>query len=208
MSVSEYELKERAIAPRVTLEQVEASIISEHYFTAGDGDAHVAEQASLGLDHIRQTPVALNCLTFCILVLRNGYTVSGQSACADPANFKPDIGRRLARVNAVNQIWTLLGYELKTKLALVEQAGVCDGDMAKLPGLKTYIGTNVIYAVPMTRGLYNEFRGWFVPADEWPDDAGFLVQYTDGGLPNINGFTGYVSWSPKEVFEAAYKAIR
>ena len=38
MSVSESELKAAAVAPRVTLEDVEASIRYEHYFTAGDGE--------------------------------------------------------------------------------------------------------------------------------------------------------------------------
>jgi hypothetical protein len=70
--------------------------------------------------------------------------------------------------------------------------------------VKQYIGVKVINAKPMTRLAYNSFRGWDVPADENPDDEGFLVEYTDGGKANTKDFIGYVSWSPKEVFEKAY----
>jgi hypothetical protein len=59
----------------------------------------------------------LHLLTFCVLVLKNGFTVTGESACASPENFDAEIGRRIARANAVNKIWPLLGYELKTKLS-------------------------------------------------------------------------------------------
>ena len=59
---------------------------------------------------------ALDLLTFCVLVLRNGFTVTGESACASPENFDPEIGRNIARQNAVQKIWPLMGYELHTKL--------------------------------------------------------------------------------------------
>ena len=68
-----------------------------------------------------------------------------------------------------------------------------------------YIGTKVINAKPMTRLEYNKFRGWELPADENPADEGYLVEYVDGGQANTKEFTGYVSWSPKEVFERAYR---
>lgn len=71
--------------------------------------------------------------------------------------------------------------------------------------MKTYIGTKIINAKPMTRGDYNAFRGWTVPADENPADEGYLVEYTDGGKGNTNLYAGYVSWSPKEQFEKAYR---
>ncbi len=59
----------------------------------------------------------LELLTFCVLVLRNGYTVTGESACASPENFDAEIGREIARLNAVSKIWPLMGYELRSKLA-------------------------------------------------------------------------------------------
>ena len=59
----------------------------------------------------------LRLLTFCVLVLRNGFTVTGESACASPENFDAEIGRNVARANAVQKIWPLMGYELRSQLA-------------------------------------------------------------------------------------------
>lgn len=73
--------------------------------------------------------------------------------------------------------------------------------------MKQYIGVKMINAEPMTRLEYNEFRGWELPEDEKGDDAGFLVEYIDGGKPNTEAYVGYVSWSPNEVFENAYREI-
>jgi hypothetical protein len=70
--------------------------------------------------------------------------------------------------------------------------------------MNTYIGTKVIRAIAMTRLAYNALRGWTVPADENGADEGYLVEYLDGGKPNVPGYTGYVSWSPKEQFDKAY----
>jgi hypothetical protein len=109
MSITEHELEERAVALRVTLKDVEDSILFEHYFTAGDA-------ITGGVHRLVGKNESLNQLTFCLLVLKNGFTVTGQSACADPKNFQKDIGERIARADAVNKIWPLLGYELKTKL--------------------------------------------------------------------------------------------
>lgn len=71
--------------------------------------------------------------------------------------------------------------------------------------MQTFYGTKNIAAKPMTRGEYNEFRGWQLPEDEGGDDEGYLVEYLDGGKPNVDGYAGYVSWSPKEQFENAYQ---
>jgi len=70
--------------------------------------------------------------------------------------------------------------------------------------MKDFIGCKHIKAKPMTRGDYNALRGWEVPANENPADAGFLVEYVDGGASNHPDFQGYISWSPKDVFERAY----
>ena len=61
--------------------------------------------------------------------------------------------------------------------------------------MKKYIGTKVVEARPMTRGDYNNYRGWQIPVDENPEDAGYLVKHSDS----------YVSWSPAYAFEAAYR---
>ena len=68
-----------------------------------------------------------------------------------------------------------------------------------------YIGTKLINAEPMTRAEYNVFRGWELPADENGADKGYLVEYLDGGKPNTTTHAGYVSWSPKEQFDNAYR---
>lgn len=71
--------------------------------------------------------------------------------------------------------------------------------------MKRYIGVKEINAKPMTRQAYNDFRGWTLPADENGDDEGYLVEYVDGGKANTTEYKGYISWSPKDVFERAYK---
>lgn len=68
-----------------------------------------------------------------------------------------------------------------------------------------YIGTKMVNAEPMTRAEYNAFRGWELPADENGADEGYLVEYLDGGKPNTTTHAGYVSWSPKEQFDKAYR---
>ena len=103
-------------APRVTPAAIEANISSEHYFTAEDGRACTD---AVDIHHpgppMTGDPLAL--LTFCVLVLRNGFTVTGESACASPENFDAEVGRKIARTNAVNKVWPLMGYELRTKLS-------------------------------------------------------------------------------------------
>lgn len=73
--------------------------------------------------------------------------------------------------------------------------------------MKTFIGTKVIQALAMNRREYNEYRGWDLPKDENGDDEGYLVEYLDGGKPNHGKHKGYISWSPKEQFEGAYKPV-
>ena len=99
-------------APRVTPADIEANIMSEHYFTAGDGVAHVRREEGFVADP--RGPLSL--LTFCVLVLRNGFTVTGESACASPENFDAELGRKIARANAVNKVWPLMGYALRNEL--------------------------------------------------------------------------------------------
>lgn len=115
-------------APRITPADIEANITSEHYFTAGEGvigafvagefGAHGSDTVAVrrGLASPETLKPSLNLLTFCVLVLRNGFTVTGESACASPENFNAEIGKRIARENAVAKIWPLLGYELRSKL--------------------------------------------------------------------------------------------
>lgn len=112
-SVEEDIIAKGKTAPRITPAEVEANIVSAHFFTAGQGTL----QKALEDDADQEYPPALDLLTFCVLVLRNGFIITGESACASPENFDADIGRKIARANAVQKIWPLMGYELRTKLA-------------------------------------------------------------------------------------------
>jgi N4 Gp49/Sf6 Gp66 family protein len=80
-------------APRVTPADIDANILAEQF--------HVFPGTML---------------TVCVLTLRNGFTVTGESACASPENFDAEIGRKIARANAVQKIWPLMGYQLKETL--------------------------------------------------------------------------------------------
>ncbi len=99
-------------APRITPDHIQATIKTAHYFTAQNG-----VKGSMPPDHA-QIPdyPALSQLTFCVLVLQNGFTVTGESACASPENFDSEIGRKIARQNAEGKIWALEGYALKSRL--------------------------------------------------------------------------------------------
>lgn len=179
MPVTEQEIQAITVAPRVTLQDVKDFIIGEHF-------------------------IQYQTLTVCVLTLANGFTVTGESACADLKNFNQEIGQRLAKENATNKIWPLLGFELKSKVDQIQKAGKPSGKILTLGSPVTYLGTKVIHAVAMTRADYNIYRGWELPKDEHGDDNGYLVEYADGGAPNVEGHTGYVSWSPRDVFEKAY----
>lgn len=74
--------------------------------------------------------------------------------------------------------------------------------------MKQYIGTKVVNAKPLTREAYNTFRGWELPSNENGADEGYLVEYTEGGNANTSEYSGYVSWSPKEVFEGSYYEVK
>ncbi len=133
-------------APRVTPADIEANIASEHYFTAGEGvigafvagefGAHGGDTVAVRRDIASPEALkpSLNLLTFCVLVLRNGFTVTGESACASPENFDAEVGRKIARQNAVQKIWPLMGYELRSQLArpVLTEADAA-ADLAGLP---------------------------------------------------------------------------
>lgn len=95
-------------APRITPADVEAAIAGEHYFTASQGVIGARGTVTFG------SPLML--LTFCVLELENGFTVTGESSCVSPENFDAEIGRKVARQNAINKVWPLLGYALREQL--------------------------------------------------------------------------------------------
>lgn len=123
------------VAPRVTPADIEANIADETYFTAAEG-RHGHSHKKHGFDYETEADGPLHLLTFCVLTLRNGFTVTGESACASPENFDPEIGRKIARENAVNKIWPLMGYELRSQLAklvLTEADAIADLQGARSP---------------------------------------------------------------------------
>lgn len=91
--------------PRVTPQDVENSIREEYYFTAEQGMAGVMGSSYKPNPNLRL-------MTFCVLVLQNGFKVTGESACVSPENFDPQYGQYLAKQHAMSKIWHLLGYAL------------------------------------------------------------------------------------------------
>ena len=112
------EIKDKGLtAPRVTLEDIEENIASEYYFTAANGVN--GEMGLGGVPYVYEN--SLNLITFCVLVLRNGFTVTGESACVSPENFDAELGRKIARQNAIAKVWPLMGYAMRDRLFLREE---------------------------------------------------------------------------------------
>ena len=116
----EQEIQDKGLtAPRITPADIEANIASEIYFTASDGrHGAIERQTYVGREACTPGDLSpLDLLTFCTLILRNGFTVTGESACASPENFDAELGRKIARQNAINKVWPLMGYALKNDIA-------------------------------------------------------------------------------------------
>jgi N4 Gp49/Sf6 Gp66 family protein len=116
----EKEIKAKGLtAPRVTLAHIEGCIAYEYYVTGDQLPAITTAVLGVSYAQVPQqidiSPLA--CLTICVLVLRNGFTVTGESACASPENFNSELGRKIARQKAVEKIWSLEGYVLKSRLS-------------------------------------------------------------------------------------------
>lgn len=102
----EKEIQDKGLnAPRLTPDYIDSQIAAEVYGRASD--------------LWKDTPhlPALECLTICVLTMKNGYTIVGKSACASPENFNAELGIKIARDDARRQIWALEGYALRNKLA-------------------------------------------------------------------------------------------
>lgn len=107
----EFDIAAKSTAPRVTPADIEARIVGAYYFTPSDAFPSIS-RIPIASEHAQ----ALSLLTICVLVLANGFTVTGESACASPENFDAEIGKKIARANAVAKIWPLEGYLLKQRL--------------------------------------------------------------------------------------------
>lgn len=111
MSDEEIEAELRAknkTAARVTPEMIENIIVEQYFINAYDGVKITLPNA--------YPSNALKTKTICILVLKNGFTVTGESDCVSPENFDEEIGRKVAREKAKNKIWELEGYLLKSRI--------------------------------------------------------------------------------------------
>lgn len=91
----EQEIQNKGLtAPRLTPEHIDNTILSEVYLSRPGGTT----------------------MTICVMVLQNGYVVTGESASASPENFDPEIGQKIARDKARDKIWVLEGYLLRQRL--------------------------------------------------------------------------------------------
>jgi hypothetical protein len=113
----EQEIQAKSTAPRVTLEQIEGSIDSVVYFNAAEAAMTSGVRSGGQRIHSDAVNPSLHLLTICVLTLDNGFTVTGTSACASPANFDPEIGKKVARADAIRQCWALFGFALRNELA-------------------------------------------------------------------------------------------
>lgn len=120
-------MNDKTIAPRVTLEDIESNIVSEYFFTASHGIEGEAQsrriyEAAVNEGKLFESPIpvsyemSLDLLTFCVLVLKNGFMVTGESACVSPENFDVELGKSIAREKAIEKVWPLMGYQLRSNL--------------------------------------------------------------------------------------------
>jgi hypothetical protein len=77
---------------RVTIDDIESAIVEEMDYKIG------------------------NKTTAVVLVLRNGFEVTGIASCVDPAAYDQAIGRKYARVKAIDQMWQLMGFVAQEKI--------------------------------------------------------------------------------------------
>jgi hypothetical protein len=104
-TIEEEIVRKGKTAPRLTPQHIDDQIVAENWGRASD--------------MFQGSPVteAMQCLTICVLTLKNGFTIVGKSACASPENYDAELGGKIARDDARKQIWALEGYLLRSKLA-------------------------------------------------------------------------------------------
>lgn len=97
-AIIEAEIQRKGLtAPRITPDMLDAEIVAKDY--------HIFPRTQL---------------TVCCLTLRNGFTVTGESACASPENFNQELGEQIAFRNARDKIWAFLGFRLKDQLGGIQ----------------------------------------------------------------------------------------
>lgn len=188
LELTEAECAAGRTAPRVSLDDIYANVSRELYVIGSDLAvvADVPDHPSLGV------------LTICLLVLQNGFTILGKSAPASPENFNEELGRKLAHEDAIRQVWPLMGYELRERLAragtlasaelsqMVE--GRPSGPQAGADGRNLDIGLAMLAARAGKRVAREGWNGggqfvYLVPAAAYPVQTGAAkAHYGEGSM--------------------------
>lgn len=148
-------------APHLTPEHIDSKIAVEMYFTGSgiiDAQTHGHHLGLMRFQHHDGEDLhkPMETLTFCVLVLENGFTVTGESACASPENFDAEIGRKIAFENARNKIWQLEGYLLKEQLYIKQEwADAYKREQEQPFSLKTGIDTLLTTRIPILDQVYD-----------------------------------------------------
>ena len=131
-------------APFFTDEEVNQHIVTEGYFTALDA---LSKGAMLQMPNVRLIEThgnepdvqfsvrALGSLMLCVLVTRNGFTVTGTSICMDPERFDPEIAMAQARQSAVRHLIPYLAFHVRTEQQAAENARLQSASATGTPSL-------------------------------------------------------------------------
>ena len=145
--------------------------------------------------HHEYTFVPNTSITICTLFLQNGAKLMGKNyGSIDPTNQDWILAKEYAYKDAFDQLWELEGYLLRQRM--FEQYKNNE-PVPTSSELKSYVGVKLVHAKPMTGDAFKKSKGLPTTAEIKTNDEGYQVTYEDG----------YVSWSPKEVFEKAYTCV-
>jgi hypothetical protein len=164
----ETEIKEKGLtAPRITPQQIDDLIQYDTYFVDGT-------------------------MTICVLTLKNGFKVTGESAAASSANFDEEIGRKIARENARNKIWPLAGFVLKTRLGMM---GVTDPDHQHFPGVKI-LAARVCHEVNRIWCQINHdfSQPYWIDAPAWQQESAIMGVMFHMENPDAGADASHNSW--------------
>lgn len=125
-----------AKAPRVTLTDIENAIQAVFYRTVDEALGPQAAEWRSDVWEDQTIRHAVTTMTLCVVIAKNGYVVIGKSAPASPENFNAELGRKLALDDAKRQLWPLMGFALKERLATMKRL---DDDIDKL-GAQANVG--------------------------------------------------------------------
>lgn len=115
LQTSDAEAGRHAVAPRVTLADIEGAIVARFDLTGDKLGQHSTRYA--GDVEVPAVITQLGVLSICVLVMSNGFTIVGKSAPASPANFNAEFGKKLAFEDCIRQLWPLMGFSLRDRLA-------------------------------------------------------------------------------------------